>query len=142
MLSLAACGGGGPGDGTTVVLRQDGREARIRVEVAATPAERQTGLMGRTTLASDAGMLFLYPDERILIFWMKDTLLPLDIAFIRGTRIVDVQEMAPCKADPCPYTTSSAPADRALEVPAGTFSRLKLGPGATASVEGNLPTPT
>jgi uncharacterized membrane protein (UPF0127 family) len=77
----AGCGGG---DGApTVVLRPEGRpDARVRVEVARTEQERETGLMFREHLDADAGMLFVFDDESIRAFWMKNTLIPLDMLFI------------------------------------------------------------
>jgi uncharacterized membrane protein (UPF0127 family) len=66
-----------------VVLRPPGRpEVRVRVEVARTPAERSRGLMFREQLEADAGMLFIYEEEGNLTFWMKNTLIPLDMIFI------------------------------------------------------------
>jgi uncharacterized protein len=78
---VSACGGG---DGTPqVVLRPEGRpEVRVRVELARTSQEHATGLMFRESLDADAGMLFLYQKEGILVFWMKNTLIPLDMIFI------------------------------------------------------------
>lgn len=66
-------------------------------ELADTPEERQTGLMHRACLRPDSGMLFLFPEERPLSFWMKNTLIPLDMVFIRADRTVlgVVREAAP-----------------------------------------------
>lgn len=68
----------------------------IRVEVARTPEERAQGLMGRTRLGREEGMLFIFEDEGYHSFWMKDTLIPLSIAFIdREGRIVHITDMKP-----------------------------------------------
>lgn len=91
----------------------------IEVELADEPAERQQGLMFRESLAEDQGMLFAYPEERILGFWMKNTLIPLDIAYInREGRIVDIKRMEPQSTQ---THNSAAPAMYALEMNQGWF---------------------
>jgi len=92
----------------------------IVVEIADTDALRQLGLMNRDSLAENAGMLFVYPNEQILSFWMRNTRMPLDIAFIdRSGRIVNIEQMEP-QTD----TTheSRGPAMYALEMEWGWFS--------------------
>lgn len=92
---------------------------RIMVEIAQTEAERQRGLMHRESLPPDQGMLFVYPEERPLGFWMKNTLIPLDIAYIdREGRIVDIQHMEPLDERTYP---SRRPAMYALEMNQGWF---------------------
>jgi uncharacterized protein len=92
------------------------------LEVAGTEAERARGLMGRTELADDSGMVFVYGDETDNSFWMKDTLIPLSIAFWGDDgRIVDILEMEPCTADPCTVYTPRASYTTALEMNAGWF---------------------
>lgn len=100
-----------------IPLRVGGIE--IRVELADDAAERQQGLMFRESLAENQGMLFAYPDERTLGFWMKNTLIPLDIAYIDAQgRIVDIQQMEPQTTE---THNSSAPAMYALEMNQGWF---------------------
>ena len=78
------------------IVNSSGERVPVRVEIADTPEERQTGLMGRSALAENAGMLFVFDQEQILSFWMKDTLIPLSIAYIDAEgRIVDIQDMQP-----------------------------------------------
>ena len=75
---------------TVTVTSSEGQAYRLEnVEVASTTTEHEKGLMHRKSLASDSGMLFIYPKERLGSFWMKNTLVPLAIAFIdnRGTII-------------------------------------------------------
>jgi uncharacterized protein len=68
----------------------------IQVEVAKTEEERSKGLMGRTSLAKNEGMLFIFEAEGYHGFWMKNTLLPLSIAFIdKGGKIVSITDMKP-----------------------------------------------
>jgi len=71
-------------------------DVSVKAEVADTHESRQQGLMYRQELAENAGMLFVYPQAWRLSFWMKNTYIPLDIAFIdRGGMIVDIQSMQP-----------------------------------------------
>lgn len=101
----------------TTTLRVDGVE--IAVEVADEPAERRRGLMHRDSLPEDHGMLFVYPGEQILSFWMRDTRIPLDIAFLdRQGYIVGIQQMEP-QSDR--MHESRRPAMYALEMRKGWF---------------------
>jgi len=101
------------------IANSAGETVNVRAEVASTPEERERGLMGRTELAEDAGMLFAFNREQPLSFWMKDTLIPLSIAYIDAQgRIVDIQDMQPLDETPHP---SAEPAKYALEVNQGFF---------------------
>lgn len=95
------------------------------VALAATPQERAQGLMFVTDLGDVDGMLFVFDRESSGGFWMKDTLIPLDIAFFRadGT-VVDVLSMVPCEEDPCPVYTPVGPYFYALETVPGRFDDL------------------
>lgn len=76
------------------------KDKEIWVEVAKTPEERAKGLMGRKHLSKDGGMLFLFETEDYHKFWMKDTLIPLSIAFInKEDRIVRITEMKPLRLE-------------------------------------------
>ena len=100
-------------------IRVDG--IPLQVELARSPEQRRIGLMHREKLAEDAGMLFVFDAEQRLSFWMKNTLIPLDIAYIAADgRIVDIQSMAPLSQRGHP---SRAPARFALEVNQGWFAR-------------------
>ncbi len=106
-----------------------GEEVRVRVEIADDDAERARGLMYRTALAEDRGMLFIFDEEQPLSFWMKNTLIPLSIAFMDSEgRIVDIQDMKPLDDDPPSYV-SAEPARYALEVNQGFFEErgVKVG---------------
>ena len=97
----------------------------LAVAVAATPALRRQGLMFVTDLGDLDGMLFVYSEERVLSFWMQDTLIPLDIAFFaRDGNLVGNTTMTPCREDPCPNYVSPGDAQFAVEVPAGEFADL------------------
>lgn len=103
----------------------DGEGITMPVYVADEPAEQRQGLMGVTDLPRDAGMVFLFPEDRDGGFWMKNTLLPLSIAYFRadGT-VVSVLAMEPCEADPCPSYPPGGRYRHALEVHQGRFGAL------------------
>lgn len=93
----------------------------LTVEVADSEEERTQGLMNREKLAEGTGMWFSFEDEAPRNFWMKNTLIPLDILFFNAKKeiISIVQNMEPCKASQCPSYASDYPAMYALELPAG-----------------------
>jgi uncharacterized membrane protein (UPF0127 family) len=103
---------------------------KIRVEVARTEDEKARGLMFRDKLGADEGMLFVYEKEEFLTFWMKNTPLPLSIAFIdQKGRIVDIQDMEPFSLR---THTSARPARYALEMNRNWFQKngIKVGDAA------------
>ena len=128
-LLLAGCDEDKPPPELTVPLA--GTE--FRLELALTDAQIRTGMMGRTQLDPNAGMLFVFRDERPRRFWMKDCLIPLDVLFLDKTgRIVSIHTMAvptPQEADGPPSYPSHWPAQFAIELNAGRAEELKLEPG-------------
>jgi uncharacterized protein len=109
-----------------------GEIARFTVEIADTPETWEHGLMERTSLAPNAGMLFIFPDVAPRTFWMMNTLIPLDMLFIDANhRIINIQENAPPCAAPrrCPTYHSSAPAKYVLEIPGGRARALGMRAG-------------
>ena len=119
---------------TLAIRTSGGEEVEVRAEVADERAERQTGLMGRTELAPDAGMLFVFGWERNLSFWMRNTLIPLSIAYISADgRIVDIQDMEPLDDEPPSYA-SAEPAKYALEVNQGFFAERGVEVGDTVEI--------
>ena len=100
---------------------------RIEAEVAATPNARARGLMHRDVLAADRGMLFVYPQDRRHCMWMRNTTLPLSVAFLdEGGAVINIVEMAPqSEARHC----AAAPARYALEMNAGWFRQRDIGAG-------------
>ena len=109
----------------------DGDPVTVRLEVAADPASRARGLMEREQVRPGTGMVFLYPADVAEAFWMKNTLVPLSIAFVAADgRVVSVAEMTPCKADPCPSYAPAGPYRYAVELAAGSFGAAGVGPGA------------
>jgi len=94
----------------------------LTVELATTPSARTCGLSHRDELPKNHGMLFIYPDLRPISYWMKDTKIPLSIAFLDDSlQIFSIQEMTPMQTDRLYH--SSRPANYALEVNQGWFSR-------------------
>ena len=108
------------------------RTVTIRVEVASTDPQRAEGLMNRRRLAPNAGMVFLFAKPTRTQFWMKDTLIPLSIAFYDGRgRILRILDMAPCRADPCRVYDAGLAFRGALEVNQGAFRRWGVRRGST-----------
>jgi uncharacterized membrane protein (UPF0127 family) len=136
MVVCSACGGGSEVQTPRVVIETRTGEQEIAVEVADTDAERQRGLMGRTSLARDAGMVFVFPGETAGGFWMKNTLIPLSIAFYDADgRIVRILEMEPCRRDPCRVYDPGVAYVGALEVNQGAFRRWDVSEGDRLRVE-------
>ena len=152
LLLLAGCGGspgadaessgGNPAGAAnaqglrTVTIDSGGERVEVRVEIADSPEEQATGLMNRTALAEDRGMLFVFPGEEVRSFWMKNTLIPLSIAYMDSEgRIVDLQDMKPLD-DEEPHYVSAEPAKYALEVNKGFFDENGVEVGDRAQLPG------
>jgi uncharacterized membrane protein (UPF0127 family) len=112
--------------GTAVITTPHARIS-VRVEIADTEPTRERGLMFRRRLAARAGMAFVWREDVAAAFWMKNTLIPLSVAFYdaRG-RILRILDMAPCRADPCPVYDPKTTYRGALEVNRGAFRRWKV----------------
>ncbi len=104
------------------------------VEVVDTPETRAQGLMFREYLPADEGMLFIFEEELIYSFWMKNTLIPLDMIWINSDfEVVHIYENAePCEEDPCPSIDPGVPALYVLEVNAGKAREIGLSVGDRA----------
>lgn len=104
------------------------------VEIADTPSKRSTGLMYRTQLARDRGMLFVFPTEDYLSFWMKNTKIPLSIGYFNADGILlEIYDMKPDQISE--VYGSRRPALYALEVNLGWFSENGIDPGAVLILE-------
>ena len=104
----------------------------VLAEVARTADERAQGLMYRESLPAGQGMFFVFPDTQIRSFWMSNTFIALDIAYLDAElRIVDIQPMEPETTESHP---SAQPAMFALEVPMGWFAEKGIEVGAQAKV--------
>ena len=127
LAAVAALGAADFQRGTATITTRGGAKVVLKVEIARTSAERQQGLMHRRSLAPKAGMVFVYPVDVSGAFWMKNTLIPLDIAFYdRAGRIVRILTMQPCRRDPCRIYAPGAAYRGALEVNAGSFRRWNV----------------
>ena len=103
----------------------------VFVEISDTESKRQQGLMGRRYLSQGTGMLFIFPEEQGLGFWMKDTMIPLSIAFIsKSGQILNIEEMYPYDLN---TVKSQGDALCALEVPSGWFKRNGIHSGDIVS---------
>ena len=106
-------------------------EKPLNVEIVSTDETRTKGLMFRSTLPDGQGMLFIYPSTQRLSFWMKNTILPLTIAFIDDShKIISIQDMDPQSSPPFKLYISPKPVRFALEVPQGWFNRQGIALGA------------
>ena len=114
------------------VLTTERTRIVIDVEVARTADQHGQGLMFRRYLAPRAGMIFLFSQNQRSAFWMKNTLIPLSIAFFdaRG-KILKIMQMTPCEADPCPLYNPGVAYRGALEVNRGAFGRWGVNRGDT-----------
>ena len=107
----------------------------VQLEIASTSEQRQKGLMGRTSMAPDAGMLFKYREPRSAShgFWMYKTLIPLDIAYLNEDgKIGSIRKMVPCPSasgSGCPTYPAGVPFIEAVEMNAGFFLEYGIGTG-------------
>lgn len=102
----------------------------IQLEVARTMEQQATGLMNRTELADDRGMVFPFEPPRRVAFWMKNTLIPLDMVFLFKGKVQAISSnVPPCKADPCPTYGPNTLVDQVVELRAGRSLELGLKQG-------------
>lgn len=115
---------------------------QFSVEFASDEPSREHGLMMRTVLAPDHSMLFTFPVSAPQAFWMKNTLIPLDILYFGSDRhLVSMQlDVPPCKADPCPIYPSEGSAQYVLELAAGTAKRIGASIGDELKISGDVGT--
>lgn len=109
----------------------------IQLEVAKTPQEQEVGLMGRTSLGDDRGMLFVFSPARPTQFWMKNTLINLDMVFLNKGVVKSIAvNVPPCTADPCPtYGSTRDTIDQVIELRGGRSADLGLKVGDRVSVQ-------
>jgi len=127
VLAAAVCSGGAQGrDKFVKIYLPDGKS--VTAELAVTDAERARGLMQREKLLPDQGMLFVFEKEDLHSFWMKNTLIALDMIWLdREKRIAHIEaDVQPCRADPCPSTTPRMPGLYVLELKSGMAAEFKL----------------
>jgi uncharacterized protein len=124
-------------EGPVVLIQTErGEEVEVAVEIADTQEEREVGLMHREFLPDDTGMIFLFDEETTGGFWMKNTLIPLSIAFMGGDgTILRILDMEPCEADPCEIYDPGVPYESALEVNQGAFASWGVEEGDLLTLE-------
>jgi uncharacterized membrane protein (UPF0127 family) len=127
-LTLAACSGASESDKAATIplsVAMAGQQHDFRVEVARTAEEQARGLMFRTSLPADGGMLFPFEKPRIASFWMKNTLIPLDMIFVRADGSIDriAENTIPESLEP---VVSGGEVTAVLELTGGTATRLGI----------------
>ncbi len=110
--------------------------AVYRIEVARTPEQQAQGLMFRESLPAHSGMLFLFPEGGLHKFWMKNTMIPLDMIWMdpQGKVLLVSANTPPCKADPCPLYGPDVPASSVLEIAGGMAKKEKVDVGSSIRV--------
>lgn len=104
---------------------------KYTLEVASTSKQAEVGLMYRTILPENSGMLFRFAETRPVAFWMKNTRIPLDMLFIQSGKVVRITHQAqPCQQDPCPTYASGLPVDMVIELPGGTAHKNHIQTGS------------
>lgn len=128
-LPMAGCGRDATGDASgthsVATIAAAGATHRFNIEVARTEEEQARGLMFRTSLPADGGMLFPFPKPKIASFWMKNTLIPLDMIFIRADGSVDriAENTIPESLEP---VVSGGEVSAVLELAGGTAAKLGI----------------
>jgi uncharacterized protein len=107
--------------------------AVYRIEVARTPDAQAQGLMFRESLPANSGMIFLFPEGGVHKFWMKNTMIPLDMIWmdLQGKVLFVSANTPPCKADPCPSYGPEVPASSVLEIAGGMAVKERITVGAS-----------
>jgi hypothetical protein len=109
---------------------------KFELEVARTPQQQATGLMSRTSLANNRGMLFLFSPPQPIKFWMKNTLIPLDIIFLLNGKVQAIAaNVPPCKTATCPTYGPDTQVDRVVELRGGTAKEIRLKVGDRIQIE-------
>ena len=144
LLVSAACGAapGGAAAPTPVPTTDAGPRVELpsgavyRVELATDPEEQAQGLMYRENLPERTGMLFVFPEVAPHHFWMKNTMIPLDMVWLdESGRVLFVSaNTPPCKADPCPTYGPDAPVRYVLEIAGGKAASENVNVGATLRI--------
>ena len=107
-----------------ILVNSEGKEITVKAEIASTFEERKNGFMFRQKIPDGTGMLFVFEEEQILDFWMKNTPHPLSIAYIdKNGKIRDILDMTPFSLE---NVTSSTNVLYALEVPQGWFGKVNV----------------
>lgn len=126
----------GPGQLLEVSAIAQTKGQTFQLEVAQTPQQQSLGLMFRSELPADRGMLFPFPNPRRASFWMKDVPVPLDMVFIRQGKVVEVITAPPCAAEPCDtYGPGNQIVDQVLELRGDRAAEIGLQAGDTINIQ-------
>jgi uncharacterized protein len=138
---MGACRPAPPVEGLprgTLLIEGTSGEVPVEVAIAETDDAKARGLMGVEEMAADAGMVFLQDEPAQVSFWMKDTLIPLSIAFWGPDRqIATILDMDPCRTNTCPTYDPEIEWVGALEVNQGFFAEHGIEEGAPVRLERN-----
>jgi len=126
----------GPGQILPITGTAEIKGETFDLEIATTPQQQQLGLMFRSALPANRGMLFPFSSPRRASFWMKNVPVPLDIVFLRnGTVVMVASQVPPCEADPCEsYGPGNQLVDTVLELRSDRANELGLKPGDTVTI--------
>lgn len=124
---------------TSAIKQLQINDIKLKVEIADTKEKRSKGLGGRQSLATDEGMLFVFPKEDKYPFWMKGLSFALDFVWIRGDKVVDILSNIPPptpgqKDESLPIYSSNERVDKVLEIISGTVQKLNIKIGDTVSI--------
>ncbi len=127
----------GPGQLLPVTATAEMKGETFELEVTETPQERSLGLMYRSALPDNRGMLFAFDPPRQTSFWMKDVPVPLDMVFLRNGVVIAIASSAPpCPALPCPtYGPSGELIDQVIELRGDRAAEIGLQPGDTVTIQ-------
>ena len=137
MIFLIGCVNNSGKNYDKVLINNGKKIIGINAEIADDNKERIQGLMFREKLDGNSGMLFVFDDEDYQQFWMKNTIIPLDIIFIgKNFEIVDIKNAEPCRKEPCEVYASANPSKYVLEVNLDFASKnnIKIGDIVTFSL--------
>lgn len=136
LASLLTCSGTNDHPDTTPsTVAFEGSDALLYVRIADESGEQRRGLMGVEDLPADEGMAFVFDEPVRSTFWMKNTLIPLSIAFVdESRRVIGVRDMQPCEADPCPHYGVDEPYVLAIEANLGWFDEHGIAAGDRAEL--------
>ena len=132
--ALSGCSGLETFEKKDIAIEGSRGRITLRAEIALSQAQHQQGYMHRKEVKDGEAMLFIFERDQILSFWMKNTLVPLSVAFIAfDGRILEIYDLEPGNLNPVP---SSRYVRYALEVPQGWFGRAGIGPGDRLDITG------
>ena len=135
LLFIAACAPTSGPEKKALFIQASQGQVEVAIDVVSTPQDRSRGLMFREQLGEREGMWFVFEESSPYSFWMKNTLMPLDIVFVdEHMAIVDIIQADPCQQDPCPTYTPKASARYVLEVNQNFTARAGVKAGNRVTV--------